>query len=101
MEKTSREYAEKMASLILDNSSDSPIPLLLTRKSGYIGGYMKAVEETNVKELRDLLEDAKELIFALKIVQLTPLYGDERAIEISLLAVKKYESALQKAKEVK
>ncbi len=48
MEKTSIEYAEKMFSEHCRTHDN---------EKAYIEGYMKAVEETNTKELREALED--------------------------------------------
>ena len=66
MEKTSKEYAEKLANdLIPYDKSNSHAPIQWEKHKGkidkyrktFIEGYLKAVEETNVKELRDAVEE--------------------------------------------
>lgn len=65
MEKTTREYAEKLAIKMLkpnwghlyDGDELFYEPAFFKKeKERIIEGYLKAVEETNVKELRDALE---------------------------------------------
>lgn len=48
MEKTSKEYAEKMAK---DKYKDDGLPATYLLRYGLAEGYLKAVEETNVKGL--------------------------------------------------
>ncbi len=49
MEKTSREYAEKLT----ENHSN-------TFRPTFISGYLTAIEETNVKGLQEALEKARQ-----------------------------------------
>lgn len=71
MEKTSREYAEKLAIKMLkpnwehiydgDELFCEPA-FFKNEKERIIEGYLKAVEETNVKELREALEELKDAV---------------------------------------
>jgi len=67
MEKTSREYAAKLAKLKYKTA---------TERSVAIDFYIKAVEETNVKELREALG---ELVY-----ELTGDQEDEQELEKGL-----------------
>lgn len=64
MEKTSREYAEKSAEeMYLTDGVNSLYKIVQERKqAAHVEGYLKAVEETNVKELREALETAKHTL---------------------------------------
>lgn len=55
MEKTSREYAEKLAKEIWSNSK-ADFSYNSGLYYGIIEGYMKAIEETNAKGLLEALE---------------------------------------------
>jgi len=65
MEKTSREYAEKLAEEMYpienyslgDGKSGKIYDENQKQRTAHINGYLKAVEETNVKELREALEE--------------------------------------------
>lgn len=52
MEKTSIEYAEKLALDLLIQAKEDGVSF---DEFDYVEGYLKAVEETNVKELREAL----------------------------------------------
>lgn len=88
MEKTSREYAEKLAAKAHPNLEGDNNTLFNEVQAwcriSYTDGYLKAVEETNVKELRESIGEiikkysGDELLKLQK--QFESLYGDtERA----------------------
>ena len=61
MEKTSREYAEKLAEEKypkFEGKNDALYNFLLEgRRNDFIDTWLKAVEETNAKELKEALEE--------------------------------------------
>lgn len=62
MEKHTKEYAEKLANEYAENKSSADV-FKQSHSTDFLNGYLKAVEETNVKELRESVE---ELIKQLK-----------------------------------
>ena len=91
MEKTSREYAEKMASEIEFTLEE---PLSAFETDLVINGYLKAVEETNVKEKDRLLKLMYDFFFE-------GYEDDIKEFEQLKQLRKDVELALQKAKEIK
>ena len=66
MEKTSREYAEKLAKEYcqhdVENFDSQTLYVGKSKEEIYIDGYMKAVEETNVKGLLEVLKRMCKLL---------------------------------------
>lgn len=92
MEKTSREYAEKLAwekyPIELSSPSKFATDANAEKRKLFIDTWLKAVEETNVKELRDVLEAICE-----KLV-VTTLYEKSTFLKEYLSAI----NALNKTK---
>jgi hypothetical protein len=97
MDKTSREYAEKLAIIKYPNCEQFSALEVFYGRLNFVETYLTAIEETNAK---GLLEAAIELVY-----QLTGEQESEEELEKGLgitlaFKVQQMKSAIRKAKEV-